>query len=658
MPVTYRGPTGFRGVLRAPRTRPHPHDRFRAAWGCSVPLLRCSAQTLAQLPADELVRVLTEELALQDGATPEARDVTAWRRGIPALAVILVESGLTGAEVLIGFRLPFSSKRVDAVVCGVDPVTGHDSFVLIETSEWTRIYPVDGAADLCRVPGSGGRAQLTPIARVDGYGRYLRNVAEAFDPGDARLAAAAFLYDAVDAETAWLREAAGDDGDSRLFTAADQPEFIAFLRGLLAAGDGSGAAGRLLSGPHRANRELIEAAAAQIAGRDRFILLDDQQVAHSLVLRAAEAAVARHLKEVVVVTGGPGSGKSAIALGVLGQLHRQGAKVLHATGSRAFTTALRDVAGRGDGRIKALFTYFNNFARASRDGLDVLLCDEAHRMRATSANQYTRADERTGRPQVEELIDAAKVPVFLLDQEQVVRPGEIGTFAAIEQAAAARGLTVRHVALDGQFRNGGSVLYDHWVRRLLGLEPGGAVRWRGHESGFDLQVADTPSALEAELTENSEAGAEARMTAGLCWPWTEPTREGTLVADIRIGGWHRPWNVKGDRRVGSAPKSALWATADGGFGQVGCIYAAQGFEYLWNGVVFGPDLVRRSGRWVAVRAANRDPRLAAKTDDVEFGRLVRNVYRVLLTRGLRGTVLYSTDPETLDFFHSLVDASG
>ena len=603
------------------------------------------------------MRVLAEELTLQDGAVPDARDVAAWTRGIPALARVLADSGLTDPEVMIGFRLPFSNRRVDAVVCGVDPVSGRDSFVLIETSGWARVYPVDGAADLCRVPGSGSREWLTPIARVDGYRRYLRSVTEAFDLEGARLGGAAFLYDAADAETAWLHETAGD-GDSHLFTAADQPEFIAFLRSRLAAGDGSEAASRLLDGPHRANRELMEVAAAQIAGRDRFVLLDDQHVAHSLVLRATQAAAARNLKEVVVVTGGPGSGKSVIALDLLGQLYRQGVKVLHATGSRAFTTALRDVAGRGDSRVKALFTYFNNFSRARRDSLDVLLCDEAHRMRATSANQYTRADQRTGKPQVEELIDAAKVPVFLLDQDQVVRPGEVGTFAAIERAAAARGLTVRHVVLDEQFRNGGSALYDHWVRRLLGLEPGGAVRWRGGGGAFDLRVADTPSALEAELTENSEAGAEARMTAGLCWPWTEPTREGTLVPDVSIGGWHRPWNVKGDRGVGSAPKSALWATADGGFGQVGCIYAAQGFEYLWNGVVFGPDLVRRSGRWVAVRAANRDPRLAAKTDDVEFGRLVRNVYRVLLTRGLRGTVIYSTDPETLEFFHTLIDASG
>jgi uncharacterized protein len=317
---------------------------------------------------------------------------------------------------------------------------------------------------------------------------------------------------------------------------------------------------------------------------------------------------------------------------------------------------MRDVAGRGDGRIKALFTYFNNFAQARKDGLDVLLCDEAHRMRATSAKHYTRATERTGKPQVEELIDAAKVAVFLLDQDQVVRPGEIGTVEAIEQAAAARGLTVRHVTLDEQFRNGGSDVYDRWVRRLLDLEPGGAVRWSGGEGHFDLQVADTPSALEAELARYMEVGADARMTAGLCWLWTEPIDRETLVPDVRIGGWHRPWNVKGDRRIGPAPKSALWATADGGFGQVGCIYAAQGFEYRWNGVVFGPDLVRRSGRWIAVRAANRDPKLAAKTDDAQFARLVRNVYRVLLTRGLRGTVLYSTDPETLAFFHTLIDA--
>ncbi len=194
-----------------------------------------------------------------------------------------------------------------------------------------------------------------------------------------------------------------------------------------------------------------------------------------------------------------------------------------------------------------------------------------------------------------------------------------------------------------------------WVRRLLGLAPGGPTPWHG-DPAFAVQVADTPQELEHLLRSKLDAGYGARMAAGFCWPWSAPRPDGSLVPDVVIGDWARPWNLRGERAVGGAPPSALWATDPAGFGQVGCVYTAQGFEYDWNGVIIGPDLVWRDGGWIARRDASRDPdfRSLKKVSDHEFGRLVRNVYKVLLTRGMIGTVIYSTDPETRALLRSLV----
>jgi DUF2075 family protein len=132
--------------------------------------------------------------------------------------------------------------------------------------------------------------------------------------------------------------------------------------------------------------------------------------------------------------------------------------------------------------------------------------------------------------------------------------------------------------------------------------------------------------------------------------------DNTLIDDVVIGSWSRPWNLKGDRAVGGAPPSALWATDPAGFGQVGCIYTAQGFEYDWNGVIIGPDLVWRGDRWIAQRSGSKDPdfRSLKSVPNEEFDRLVRNVYKVLLTRGMVGTVIYSTDEETQAMVRALV----
>ena len=362
-------------------------------------------------------------------------------------------------------------------------------------------------------------------------------------------------------------------------------------------------------------------------------------------------------KEVVIVTGGPGSGKSVIALSLLGELYRQGYSALHATGSRSFTQTMRRYVGRGAPRVKNLFKYFNSFMDAQQNDVEVLICDEAHRIRETSANRYTRAAQRTGRMQVDELIAAARVPVFLLDEHQVVKPGEIGTVEAIKSHASSLGFRVHHVPLDEQFRCGGSRKYEKWVLRLLGLESGDPETWTGDDH-FEITLAESPWEMENILRGKLEEGYSARISAGYCWPWSDPRPDGRLVSDVRVGDWARPWNVKGDRAVGTAPPSALWATMNGGFDQVGCVYTAQGFEYDWSGVILGPDLIARHGRMITVREANKDPEFKKRSvTDLQYDRHIRNIYKVLLTRGMVGTVIYAIDPQTQEFLAELIETT-
>lgn len=345
-----------------------------------------------------------------------------------------------------------------------------------------------------------------------------------------------------------------------------------------------------------------------------------------------------------------------IALSVLGELARQNRSVMHATGSRSFTQTLRRYAGKGSTRIKNLFAYFNSFMTAERNGFDVLICDEAHRIRETSVNRFTpKAKRDKARPQVDELIAAARVPVFLLDEHQVVKPGELGSVDVISRYAEQLGLEVEVVSLHDQFRCGGSEAYEKWVLDLLGLEGGEPTVWTG-DGRFDLRLADSPEELEAFLAGKQAAGETARMSAGYCWPWSDPRPDDTLVPDVQVGSWARPWNVKSDRSVGEAPGSAFWATDPHGFGQVGCVYTAQGFEYEWSGVIIGPDLVARDGKLVTRRSESKDPAFRSRKtlSDVEADRLIRNTYKVLMTRGMRGTLLYSTDPETREWLTSLV----
>ncbi|GAA2914176.1 ATP-binding protein [Actinoplanes cyaneus] len=610
-----------------------------------------------RVSAAGLLRLATEG-TLGDRIAEEVGNVSpserkSWSRSLSILAQDLADAGLADVEVLIEYQLPLTSRRVDAVLAGVHPKTGEDSFVVVELKQWsyaTHYEHSDTLVDVEHVTGP----RLHPGLQVSEYCEYLVDFLGLFAGEDRSVRGAAYLHNAVDRDVADLFERPATL-HSQIFTKQRRGAFLEFLQASLdSAKPGSGAADRFLSSTVRPSRHLLSYAAAELKERSHFTLLDEQRIAYELVLHAVERARAADHKRVVVVAGGPGSGKSVIALSLLGELARQGRTALHATGSRSFTQTLRRYAGKGSPRIRNLFLYFNSFMEADRNGLDVLICDEAHRIRETSVNRFTRAVQRQGaRAQLEELVASARVPVFLLDEHQVVKPGEQGSVQEITAYAERHKLDIDVVTLRDQFRCGGSEAYEQWVIDLLGLGGGKPSTWEG-DGRFDLRVAGSPGEMEAFLAGKQGLGETARITAGYCWPWSDPRPDGTLVDDVRIGTWSRPWNVKNDRSVGDAPGSPFWATDPNGFGQVGCVYTAQGFEYEWSGVIIGPDLVARNGRLVTRRSECKDPAFRKSVPDDVVDQLIRNTYKVLLTRGMRGTTLVSDDPETRDFLIDLV----
>lgn len=599
---------------------------------------RCQQDTIA----DELAeRHRQARLGrLEDG------EIRSWRNSLPALARVLDEAGLQHVEVLIEYQLALSSLRADVVLAGWNPHTSEPSYVIVELKQWTHARALPDTEDLC-LPGVGNnnRAFLHPVAQVRRYCQYLQDFTTVLDAEPDAVAGVAYLHNAVTAGVADLL-ALEPDRHGRLFTHSTRDQLIAYLQSRLSPAHGTTAADELLDSPLAPSRPLLRATAEEILHADRFVLLDQQQVAVSLVRRAVKKAREADSKEILIVTGGPGSGKSVIALHLMRHLAHDRYTVVHATGSKSFTRTLHHAVGTDDPRVRKLFSYFMHFADTPKNGLDALICDEAHRIRAHSVRHR-------GVRQIDELLDAARVPVFLLDDHQVVRPGEMGSRQAINQAAGARGLLPRHIDLNGQFRNGGSRAYEQWVLRLLQLIDEPATTW-ADERTFHVRVVDSPEQMEKLLKAKEDQYLTARITAGFCWPWSAPSR-GRLVDDIKIGSWHKPWNLRGEARLDRVPPSWLWATDPDGFGQVGCIYTAQGFEYDWNGVILGNDLLWRQDRWVPNRQASEDSALSG-TDPATFLRLVRNTYKVLLTRGMSGTLLYSTDPETQARLRQLVPA--
>jgi hypothetical protein len=429
---------------------------------------------------------------------------------------------------------------------------------------------------------------------------------------------------------------------------------MGFLQERLCAGQGMEVLKRIEESRYRPSRKLMDHVGQVINGNSRYVLLDEQVVAYDKVRALAEKGFHDRRKTAIIIKGGPGTGKSVIAIKLMADLLMKGYNAHYATGSKAFTETLRKIIGN---RGSVQFKYFNNYAAAQANEIDVLIADESHRIRKTSNSRFTAAANRSNLEQIEELLRAAKVCVFLIDDVQVVRPNEIGSVEYIRQHAHAMNCNVFEYELEAQFRCSGSDAFVNWIDNTLGIRRTANVLWEGNES-FDFKVFDSPQALEEAIREKAIEGCTARMAAGFCWKWSLPNPDGTLVDDVVIGEYRRPWNAKpgASRLAKGIPKASLWAHLPGGIDQVGCIYTAQGFEFDYVGVIMGNDLLYRFERqeWIGDKKQSHDT--VVRRSGEKFVDLVKNTYRVLLSRGMKGCYVHFMDKETEQFVRSRMES--
>lgn len=607
-------------------------------------------------PASSLTAHLKAQFGRLYGAPGES-EVNSWRRSLTALANVIDESGLDQSGVGVELRLPSNNRRIDASFVARDN-QGRPSVVLVELKQWDSV-------SASTIPDNvllGGQEYLHPSVQARGYADYLRASHSAFTEDSFQLSACAFLHNMPKAAARAIRGIDYEQAlkDAPLFTLGEETEFADFLTQSLEGGDGISLLPKLVRGKHSPSKKLIETLAAAFKDDPLWTLLDEQRVAFNLVRGHVERAVATGEKAVVIVVGGPGTGKSVIALNILFALTPH-YRVVQSTASKAFTTNLRAVGPRGSDSV---FCWNRNFAHkvTEPNSVDVLLVDEAHRVRLTSNTRWTKRDLKSDIPQANELIRAGRVSVFFLDERQSVRPDEIGTVSDIERAADEEGVVHIRVDLNLQFRCNGSAEYVNWVNAIFSDVPLAAGGWLGAE--YALSVLDTPASIEEAVRTAARRGKSARVVAGFCWPWSDPNPDGSLVNDIQIGGWERPWNEKPpEQRRPPRPAGrdrdhpyTRWATTAKGLEEIGCTYTAQGLEFDYCGVIMGNDLVWRDKLgWTANKDDSCDPSvMRSRMPSHRLATLLKQTYRVLFTRGMEGTFIYSTDDETRSFLKSLV----
>jgi len=472
--------------------------------------------------------------------------------------------------VLIEYQLPLSSKRLDAMITGLSS-EDQSSAVIVELKQWEKCQHADGANQVVTYVGGRLREVNHPSAQVGNYVEYLQDTHSAFH-GDAalNLNGCGFLHNykvtpgdvLIDEKFKQLVSLYPVFGNN------DFEVLAMFLNERVGRGDGMSILDRVSHSTYRPSKKLMMHVASTIAGNKSYVLLDEQRVVFDKVLALVDKVLTNSRKQIVLVKGGPGTGKSVIALNLIAELSRNEKSTHYATGSRSFTLTLREIVGT---RAGAQFKYFNSYMNAPVNSIDVLVCDEAHRIRATSNNQYTKKELRSNLPQIAELVHVSRVLVLFIDDYQVVKPGEVGSLQYVRDYVASRkDIDLHEYELVTQFRCGGSESFIEWVNNTLGIMDTQTPMLE-KSNDYDFRVCESPEELEELISTRLEEGFTARTMAGFCWPWSNPNADGTLVNDVKVGEWERPWNAREDagRLAKGIPKASLWAYSEDGGKQVG-----------------------------------------------------------------------------------------
>lgn len=617
-------------------------------------------------------------------------EIASWENNAPHIARLLTQCGAKDSYVTFEFLVPFSRKRIDCMIYGKGE-DNSENVIHIELKQWSNKtvsvadsdgnfttddvanrQPDDVIFNVEAFTGHANRIVAHPSQQVKGYQGYLSNFIEVFSNQEVSLTGLAYCYNYTKNDTknpACLY----DEKYAPLLAqyptyAKDQfDELTEKLTGLLKRGEGLSIFNKVIDSPIRPSKKLLNEVTAMVENGETsaFSLIDDQLVARNMILDKIRPYIrnGEFEKSVIIVNGGPGTGKTVIALHILAELAKQtyNGQVLNVQYATKSASLLNGVKSKIRPATRILFQNVTSYVPAVTDenAVDVLLIDEAHRIGRTSNSQYTPAARRTNLSQIDTIIRATKICVFFIDEKQAIRGAEIGSTEMIREAAAKFGAKVEECTLTSQFRCNGSDNYMDWIEQVLYNRP---VTSKFDLTDFNLQILDSPQEMYDRLVEQDNVPNQtARIMAGFCWKWSDTLDEnGDLIKDVEIGNFKMPWETH--RNFTKAPKGYVkwyeWAYRPEGIKQVGCIYTAQGFEFDYAGVIIGPDLIYnpQTNKIETVKSATRDPMLRTAPNEatMTYDDYVRNIYRVLMSRGMKGCYLYICDENLRNYMKRLL----
>ena len=574
-----------------------------------------------------------------------------WSNSLPQVELILRDEDIPeDAGVAIEYNIPRTQNRIDFIITGQDSA-GKDHVILIELKQWSKIELTNKDAIVRTRYKSGNEETVHPSYQAWSYAMLLRGFNVAVYEGDIQLKPCAYLHNYTDDGLITNSFYQSHIENAPLFCKNDKKDFREFIKRFIKYGDKKDLILTIENGELRPSKKLADSMASLIKGNQEFTLIDTQKEVFEAAKELAQKAKNGE-KQVLIVEGGPGTGKSVIAINLLVELTKKGQIAQYVTKNSAPRTVYES---KLTGTIKKtqfsnFFTGSGSFFNAKKNSFDTLIVDEAHRL-----NEKSGLFSNLGENQVKELIRTALCTLFFIDEAQKVHMQDIGSIAEIKAWAEAEGAEVTQMQLLSQFRCGGSDGYLAWVDHTLQIRE--TANPFLEDDGYDFRIFDDPNQMREEIFRLNEINNSARMVAGYCWDWNSKKDPKAMDIIIPEFNFEAQWNLGSD--------GMLWIVKPDSVTEIGCIHTCQGLELDYVGVIIGDDLFYRDGKiWVdpskrsrmdqSVKGYKSKMKSAPEETRQQLREIIKNTYRTLMTRGMKGCFIYCTDTETREYFKSVL----
>lgn len=581
---------------------------------------------------NRIVDIIENHYIKKIGYKESQGEKAAWRNSLRCMETIVRKSEVPNdCGIMIEYVIPNTSFRVDFIITGEDD-NGNKNYILIELKQW-EIAEITDIKDLVKTFTGGKKRNVNhPSYQIDSYYRMMAGMNEGIYENHLTGYACAYLHNYNKKTPEPLLDSRYNDlvKAAPVYFSEDYANLQSFMKKIVGKGNGVNILSLIENGKIKPSKKLVDYIDSLFTGNDEFILFGEQNIAYQTILKELNNI---NIKKTIIVKGGPGTGKSVIAF-----------KLLHAMIDKQLNTkfiapneAFREVMikkliasninkARG---IRSLFSGSSTLYNLSPNSFDVLIVDEAHRLKDKNAYQYR------GENQVKDVIHTSTLNVFFIDDNQRIRKEDIGSVQEIIRIAKQEASEVIEMELKAQFRCAGADGFINWITHTLQIDE--TANYDGWDKkSFEFQLFDDPNEMFNMIKKKNMDVGTSRMVAGFAWKWSD--EENALIPDVTIPEhkFAMPWNSRKER--------ALFALKSESINQIGCVHTVQGLEFDYVGVIIGNDLKYdyETGKIVADYNEYKDyaGKKGLKNDSDELNKLVKNIYRILLSRGLKGCYMY------------------